>query len=143
MPSFRKSVIVAHPAEVLFELVDRFEAYPEFLPGVKSAAVLSRDDRETRGRLGIDYKGFTSDIATVNRKVPGRSITLELLDGPFEHFEGLWTFKPLGEGGCRVELQVDYRFAGRAMQLLLTPIFGRVVQTVVDRFVARADEESK
>jgi ribosome-associated toxin RatA of RatAB toxin-antitoxin module len=140
MPSVRKSVIVPHAAEVMFDLVDDFERYPEFLPWCSSAKVLERDGKLTRGRLGIDFRGFRSEITTVNVRKPGRSISLELVDGPFEKFEGLWTFTPLGKDGSRVELAVDYTFASGTLQALMAPVFGHITGTLVERFVQRAGE---
>jgi ribosome-associated toxin RatA of RatAB toxin-antitoxin module len=140
MPAARKSVIVPHRAEVMFDLVDDFERYPEFLPWCRSATLLERTPEITRGRLGIDFRGFTSEITTRNRKVPGRSMTLELVDGPFERFEGLWTFTPLGDTGSRVELAVDYTFASGVLQALVAPVFSHITGTLVERFVQRANE---
>lgn len=140
MPSVHKSVIVPHAAQTMFDLVDDFERYPEFLPWCRSARVLERKGHVTRGKLGIDFRGFTSEITTVNRAKPGESIALELVDGPFERFEGLWTFKALGEEGSRVALAVDYTFASGTLQVLMAPVFGHITGTLVERFVERADE---
>ena len=139
MPSVRKSVIVAHPASAMFELVDRCEHYPEFLPWCAGAEVLERDERITRGRLHIDYHGLKSRIGTLNRKEPPWSMTLEFVEGPFERFAGLWTFRPLGEEGCRVELAVDYTFASGTLEAVMGPVFNHIVGTLVERFVERAD----
>jgi ribosome-associated toxin RatA of RatAB toxin-antitoxin module len=136
----RKSVIVTHPAETMYELVDDFERYPHFLPWCRSATMLEREGDVTRGRLGIDVAGFKGDIVTVNRAVPGRSIALELVEGPFESFKGLWTFSPLGDTGSRVTLAVEYKFASGALQAVTAPMFGRITGMLVERFVARAEE---
>ena len=143
MPSVRKSVIVPHSAEAMFELVDRCERYPEFLPWCAGAEVLERDESVTRGRLDIDYHGIRSRIGTVNRKEPPRSMTLEFVEGPFERFAGLWTFRPLGETGCRVELAVDYAFSSGALEAVMGPVFNHIVGTLVERFVERADEVAR
>ena len=142
MPTVRKTVIVPHPAEAMYALVADFERYPEFLPGCRQARVLERHPREVKGVLVIDYRGFRSEIATRNRMVRGESITLELLDGPFERFEGHWRFEPLGDEGSRVSLDVEYTFSSGAVQALMAPVFGHITGTLVERFVARADEEA-
>ena len=140
MTAVRKSVIVPHSAQVMYELVEDFERYPEFLPWCKSATVLERKDGVTRGRLGIDFRGFKGEIVTVNRAVAGRSIALELAEGPFEAFKGLWTFSPLGDTGSRVTLAVDYTFASGALQAVMAPVFGHITGTLVEHFVQRAEE---
>ena len=139
MPTVRKSVIVAAPREDLFDLVDGVERYPEFLPWCSGAEVYERDERVTRARICIDYHGLASHIETRNEKErPGR-IALEFVDGPFREFHGAWSFTALGEAGCRAELALDYAFANRALEGLLGPVFGHIIETLVDRFVARAE----
>ena len=143
MTTVRKSVIVPHAAPEMYALVAHFERYPEFLPWCKEARVLERHPHEVKGMLRIDYRGFRSEVATRNRLTPGKSISLELLDGPFESFHGLWRFEPLGDEGSRVSLDVDYTFSSGAVQVLMAPVFGHITGTLVDRFVARADEVAK
>ena len=139
MTTVAKSVIVPHPAERMFELVDGVESYPDFLPWCSGSKVLERTDRITRARLDIDYHGLKSHFTTVNRKHAPRSMDLDLVEGPFERLKGKWTFTPLGEEGSRVELKVDYELSSRSMDRLLAPVFGHIMETLVDRFVARAE----
>lgn len=139
MPVVRKSVIVPHSCATMFELVDRVEAYPQFLPWCSGAELLERSDAVTSARIGIDYHGLKSHIATCNRKRPPHGMQLEFLDGPFERFGGEWSFSPLGEDGCRVELMLEYAFSSRTLEAVLGPVFGHITETLVDRFVARAD----
>ena len=40
---------------------------------------------------------------------------------------------------CRVEFALDYSFSNAAMTALLGPVFGHIMETLVDRFVARAE----
>ena len=139
MPTVRKSVIVARPREALFALVDDVERYPEFLPWCSGAEVYERDERVTRARICIDYHGLQSHIETRNEKQPPGRIALEFVDGPFREFHGAWTFTALGAEGCRVEFALDYAFANRALEGLVGPVFGHIVEILVDRFVARAE----
>jgi ribosome-associated toxin RatA of RatAB toxin-antitoxin module len=140
MPSVHKSVIVPHAARAMFDLVDHCEDYPEFLPWCSGATVAQRTATITRGELEIDFRGFRGRIATVNHKRAPHEIRMELVDGPFESFEGRWKFTSIGEKGSRVELQIDYTFASGVLQALMAPVFGHITETFVDRFVARADE---
>jgi ribosome-associated toxin RatA of RatAB toxin-antitoxin module len=138
MTTIRKSVIVPHACRAMFDLVERCERYPEFLPWCSGAEVFERTDKITRARLDIDYHGLKSHISTVNRKHAPRRIGLEFVDGPFDSFKGEWTFAALGKQGCRVELAVDYDFRNVAIETLLGPVFGHILGTLVERFVERA-----
>jgi ribosome-associated toxin RatA of RatAB toxin-antitoxin module len=138
MPTVTKSVIVPHTAERMFDLVDGVEDYPDFLPWCSGTRVIERTREATRARLDIDYHGLRSHFTTRNVKHPPRRMDIELEEGPFDRLEGQWRFTPLGEEGCRVELSVDYELASSAMALVLAPVFGHIMETLVDRFVARA-----
>jgi ribosome-associated toxin RatA of RatAB toxin-antitoxin module len=139
MPTVLKSVIVAKPARTMFDLVEDVESYPGFLPWCSGVQVFERTAGITRARIDIDYHGLTSHFSTLNRKDAPRRIDLAFVEGPFEALEGHWSFAPLGTDGCRVELALDYTFSNAAMATLLAPVFGHVIETLVDRFVARAE----
>ena len=40
---------------------------------------------------------------------------MQLVDGPFRHLSGTWNFLPLGEGGCKVSLALDFDYSGVLM----------------------------
>jgi ribosome-associated toxin RatA of RatAB toxin-antitoxin module len=139
MPSVARKVIVDHSAESMFALVDGVEAYPEFLPWCSSVQVFGRTPTETHARIDIDFHGLKSHVATRNRNIPPEWIHLELADGPFERLAGHWHIRPLGTAGCAVEFAMDYAFSSRALESVMGPVFGHIVQTLVERFVERAD----
>jgi ribosome-associated toxin RatA of RatAB toxin-antitoxin module len=139
MPTVRKSVIVDRPAPRMFELVEDVESYPEFLPWCAGTEVFERTPEITMARLDIDYHGLTSHIATRNLKRPPEGMVLEFVEGPFERFRGHWRFVALGEDGCRVEFALDYAFSNVALEAVLGPVFGHIIETLVDRFVERAE----
>jgi len=138
MTTVLKSVLVPHSAATMFALVDDVERYPEFLPWCPATQVLERTGEVTRARIDIGYHGLKTHITTLNRKLPPERMDLELVDGPFRRFQGRWRFEPLGEAGCRVELSLDYTFSNVATGVILRPVLGPVLESLVDRFVARA-----
>jgi len=139
MPTVRKSVIVDRPAHTMFELVDDVESYPHFLPWCAATEVYERTEEITVARLDIDYHGLTSHIATRNRKHAPERMVLDFVEGPFDRFKGHWRFVGLGEDGCRVEFALDYAFSNLALEAVLGPLFGHIIETLVERFVQRAE----
>lgn len=139
MPSVLKSVLVTRSAPDMFDLVDDVASYPRFLPWCSHAAVLERTSALTRARIDVDYHGLTSHFTTLNRKDPPLRMDLEFVEGPFERFFGHWSFTPLGDAGCRVEFALEYSFSNAAMSALLAPVFGHIIETLVERFVARGE----
>ena len=139
MATVLKSVLVPHSASTMFALVDDVERYPEFLPWCPAAQLIERTGEVTRARIDIGYHGLVSHISTVNRKRAPERMDLELVEGPFDEFHGHWRFLSLGEAGCRVELSLDYALSNAAADAVLRPVLGHILETLVDRFVARAE----
>jgi len=139
MPTVRKSVLVAQAAETMFALVEEVERYPEFLPWCTSTQVYERTSHTIRARLDIAYRGLRTHVTTRNEVEAPHRMTLELVDGPFERFDGEWRFTPLGEAGCRVDFTLDYRLVGGPLDILMSRFFDHVADTLVERFVERAD----
>lgn len=140
MARVEKSVLVAHPPERMFELVDRVEDYPMFLPWCGGTELKLRDEDHTVATIHIAYMGIRQSFTTENRKVRPRTMRIKLQEGPFAELEGDWQFLPLGEDACKVEFRLHYVFSSRLLESLLTPVFSHITNTFVDAFVRRADE---
>jgi len=139
MPSIRRSVLVAHSADAMFDLVDRVEDYPQFLPWCGGSEVLARDAHITRARVDIDFRGLKQSFTTENLKVTGESMQLRLVEGPFSALQGSWTFQKLSPAASKVILELEYTFGNIALERVVGPVFAVITETMVDRFVARAD----
>ena len=140
MARVEKSVLVAHPPERMFELVDRVEDYPMFLPWCGGTELKLRDEDHTVATIHIAYMGIRQSFTTENRKVRPQTMRIKLQEGPFAELEGDWLFLPLGEDACKVEFRLHYVFSSRILESLLTPVFSHITNTFVDAFVRRADE---
>jgi ribosome-associated toxin RatA of RatAB toxin-antitoxin module len=138
MPEVHKSVLVAHPAQRMFALVDAVEKYPEFLPWCGGTEVVYRDARITRATIQINYRGIRQSLTTENAKIEPQSMQIRLVEGPFSALEGSWRFTGLGGEGCKVELRLRYEFASRMLEKLIGPVFGYIANNLVDAFVKRA-----
>ena len=88
--------------------------------------------------LAIARSGVSQRFTTRNLMRPVDSVTLELVEGPFEHFVGQWQFMALADDACKVSLEMDFEYAGRLMRRALGPVFNRSADTLVDAFCARA-----
>jgi len=135
----RRSVLVAHPAERMFDLIEAAEFYPAFLPWCAGAVVLQRDDALVVARLQVAYLGARFEFTTRNPKRRPEFMAIGLEEGPFRRFEGSWHLKPLSSWGCRIEFALSYDFANSVMGSLASPVFHRIADTMVDAFIQRAD----
>jgi ribosome-associated toxin RatA of RatAB toxin-antitoxin module len=140
MARVEKSVLVAHPPECMFELVDRVEDYPDFLPWCGGTELILRDDQRTVATIHIAYLGIRQSFTTENLKTHPREMRISLQDGPFAELEGDWSFFPLGDDACKIEFRLQYVFSSRVLETILAPVFSHITNTFVDAFVRRADE---
>ena len=124
----------------MFELVDRVELYPQFLPWCGGARVLGQGENRKTARLDIDYHGVRAHFTTDNVNDRPASIVVTLKDGPFRHLHGEWRFRALGEHGCKVEFALAYEFATDLLDKVIGPVFSHIANTFIDAFVKRAEQ---
>ena len=134
-----KSVLVPYSAPQMFDLVDHFELYPEFLPWCAGARVIEHTGDRKTARIDIDYHGVRAHFTTDNLNRPPESIVITLKDGPFRHLHGEWKFRALGEHGCKIEFELAYEFATHLLDRAIGPVFGHIAATFIDAFVRRAE----
>ena len=140
MATVRKTVLVLHSAEQMYELVRDVSAYPQFLPWCGGVDVHESSAESMRATLRIDFKGVRQSFTTANTQIPGRAIDMQLVDGPFTKFQGHWRFVPLQDGeACQIDFALEYHFASRLVEAVIGPVFHHIVNTFVDAFVRRAD----
>jgi len=139
MSVVEKNVLVTHTPAQMFALVDDVPHYPRFLPWCGKAEVHSRDGAEMVASLTIDYLKIRQHFTTRNSNVVDRQITMELVEGPFRHLEGVWQFHPVGDFGCKIEFRLTYEFSSKILEKLIGPVFGHISGTLVDAFIKEAD----
>ena len=105
MALVEKSVLIGQSAERMFELVDRCEDYPAFLPWCSQTAVNYRDVTKTVATLHVNYQGVKTAFTTENHKEAPHSMRIRLVDGPFRRLEGAWYFRRLAETACKIEFR--------------------------------------
>jgi hypothetical protein len=72
--------------------------------------------------LHIDYLKIRQHFTTRNTLRDGESILMELVEGPFQHLQGLWQFTPLGDFGCKVEFSLRYEFSSKLLEKVIGPV---------------------
>ena len=69
MTHIKRSALLPFPAERLFDLVNRVEHYPEFLPWCSKAEILDESDEQMRARLTVGKAGLNQSFTTRNELV--------------------------------------------------------------------------
>lgn len=150
MKQVKKSVLLWYSAEEMHRLVTTVPDYPKFLPWCERAEVLETHENGMTARLHLAYHGVRHAFTTRNVHQGTESVTVTLVDGPFSQLDGVWRFVPLAAPGgadavaaaraCRVELDLRYAFSGRTLEAVISPVFDRIANTLVDSFVKRAEQ---
>ncbi len=124
----------------MFDLVDRVEDYPKFLPWCGGTEVSRENDEQLVATILIDYRGLKQRFTTANTQRPPEVISMRLRDGPFSRLEGEWRFLALRAGACKVDFALEYAFAGGILGRALAPVFDTIARSFIDAFVRRADQ---
>jgi ribosome-associated toxin RatA of RatAB toxin-antitoxin module len=140
MARVEKSVLVAYSAAQMFELVDRIEDYPRFLPWCARTDVASRSEASVVATVHIDYHHLKQSFTTENLRRDPQLIQMRLKEGPFSHLEGSWQFHGLAPDACKVEFQLHYEFSSRLIENVVSPVFSYIAGNLVQAFVERAEK---
>ena len=156
MIEIARSCLLLVPSSAAYSVVADIERYPDFLPACESVKVLSREqdspDAECSGaerigveRIGVERidaevvaskAGANFTFVTRNTGVLNESVSVALIEGPFDALEGEWHFKALGEEGCRVDFRLSFAASG-LLSRLINPIAHSVADRMVDAFSHR------
>ena len=138
MIQIRRSALVRHSPQRMFDLVNDVAAYPRRFAWCSDSAILDEAENRMTARLDVRLGALTQSFTTRNSLAPPGRIGLELVEGPFRTLQGQWTFLALGDSGCKVALALDFDYAG-LMAPVLRSGFQRLADRMVDEFCAEAD----
>ncbi len=138
MIKIRRSALVRHSAEQMFDLVNDVQAYPKRFSWSAGAQVLASDEQSVTARLELRMVGLTQAFTTRNVLERPERITMNLVEGPFRQLTGIWTFTALGTQGCKVALSLDFEFSGRLLGSALRLGFQAIADRLVDDFCSEA-----
>ena len=149
MKHVKRSVLLWYSPREMYDLVVGVEQYPSFLPWCAQADVVERHDDGMTARLTLAKGGLRHAFTTRNRHRAGQEVRVALVDGPFSELEGTWLFLPVARPGsagdadataCRIEFDLRYAFTNAPLEALVSPVFDRIANTLVDSFVQRAEQ---
>ncbi len=137
----RHTLLVAQPAERVYDVVADVERYPGFVPWCEQARVVERTDERyvTEMRIAIRRVGFALTTHTFTRRP--ESIAVRLQEGPFRSLELDWNFTALTADACRVAFSLSYELSPVLEGPLSTAVAERASRRIIDAFISRADHD--
>lgn len=139
MPFIQHSLEVPYNVSEMYKLVNHIEKYSEFLPWCTESQIISQDEDSIQARLTLTGGGLSKSFTTSNRLQKNKLIEISLIDGPFKHLEGYWSFET-SPRGSRINLNLEFEFSTRLLALAFSPIFEKVANTLVQAFSERAKQ---
>ncbi|MCF7821249.1 MAG: type II toxin-antitoxin system RatA family toxin [Mariprofundaceae bacterium] len=137
MHSFEETRILPCNAKDMYSAVMDIEAYPDFLPWVADAKILTRESDTLSAELVAELAGVRYSFKTVDRFMPGKLVEIRLQDGPFRFLESLWSFEQLGEDSCSVHFSIEFEFKNMMLDMVASPVFSAVCKSMVHAFEKR------
>jgi ribosome-associated toxin RatA of RatAB toxin-antitoxin module len=141
MLKINRSVISPYTQEQMYNLVADIKNYKNYLPWCPSSQIIKVIDPKTLiARVDISYLKVKTHFTTQNHYTPYSRIDMNLVDGPFKHLQGHWTFTPLGTKGCKVSFNLDYKFSNIILEKIIGSVFELVIKSIIERFMLKAHE---
>ncbi|MBU2917108.1 MAG: ribosome-associated toxin RatA of RatAB toxin-antitoxin module [Psychrosphaera sp.] len=140
MANISRSALVMYSCEQMYKLVDDIDLYPQFIPNCADAKRIQTSDNTVEGSLLISSVGISKWFTTKNQLTANKEISMQLINGPFKHLTGVWKFIELDQFACKVELELDFEFSSKMIELAFGGIFNNVVANMVSAFTQRAKQ---
>lgn len=131
-------MLVPYSAEQMYQLVDRIEDYPNFLPWCGGIDVHEHTETILDATLHIHFLGIKSKFRTRDLLGDNR-IDISLVDGPFRSLIGHWVFLPLAADACKIEFSLEYDFSSTMLEKIIGPVFEKISKSFADSFIAEAE----
>ncbi|MBE9561410.1 MAG: type II toxin-antitoxin system RatA family toxin [Proteobacteria bacterium] len=135
-----KTALVPYTANEMFTLVNEIADYPSFLPWCKSVIVHSKTETNIVATIKMGGAGMEKSFTTDNIITPNERIEIHLQKGPFSHLQGHWSFHKLGEDGCKISMQMEFKISNPILRISLEPMFTKITNRLIDTFVERANQ---
>jgi coenzyme Q-binding protein COQ10 len=152
MHFFQQTKILPYNKSELFDLVLEVESYPQFVPGCKTARIISQEQSAEQqviiAELTIEVKGFLEKYQSriISRVIEGAApdaavytIDAEAISGPFRYLNNSWRFSG-GDGNTQLEFMIRFEFKSFLLNQLLGLFFKQAAQQMIAAFEKRAQE---
>lgn len=142
MSNFTEKKILPFSCEQLFDLVADVESYPDFLPWIISAQISPSQNHEDHfsflADLTVGYKFMKYPYKCRVHLWPPQQISIEYLEGPFQHLSNEWSFRKVTEKLTELSFFMEFQLKTIPLQSLLTPLLNDVTQHMTSAFEKRA-----
>ena len=138
MPGAQKSIRVAVDPETFFQVITDYEAYPDILPDMEFAEIISREDGVTTARFTINLiKRVSYTLRLVER--PYEGLSWSLVEGPFKLNSGSWKLEALDDGRTLAHYTVEVKVGVFVPSSITNRLVGKPLPALLEAFKRRAE----
>jgi len=137
MPTVENSIWIRADLDRVYAVARDTEAFPEFMPDVKSIRVLERSDDGRR--MVVEWVGIIPEFKTTVKWVEEdlwddaeHTCAFRFVSGDFKEYHGLWRFTPEGDG-TRFDSSVTYEYEIPLIGPLIKGVILKKMRENVDR----------
>lgn len=140
MAIVQSSVEINGPLEQVYALAKNIEAFPEFMPDLKSVKVVERS--EDGSKVVSDWVGIVKEFKTFVRWTEedlwddaAHTCTFSLVKGDYSKYSGFWKFTDLG-GKTRFDSEIEVEYDVPLIGALIKGLIAKKMKENVDNMLA-------
>ncbi|MBI2068142.1 MAG: SRPBCC family protein [Deltaproteobacteria bacterium] len=138
MTQASETIFIEAPAKTVYDIIMDFEKYPDFLPDVKEASLLSKKGNS----LEVEFEIQVIKKINYSLKVsgtPGKKVAWSLLKGDFfKKNDGGWSLKEKN-GKTEATYSVDIDFGIFVPSMITSKLIGSNLPGMLRRFKERIE----
>ncbi len=141
---------VPYSPEQMFDLVADVAAYQEFIPWIKSVRIRKRKetqpgDEQFEADMAVSFTVFRESYTSLVKTSKGDAdnparVDAQAINGPFNKLITRYAFRPVEDGACEMELEIDFAFRNRILQRAAGAAFDLALRKVAAAFEDRAKD---
>jgi len=145
MPEIVNKKLLPYSIDKLYDIIIDVERYPEFIPWFKKIKITSSTDSIIISDVTIEFM-FIKDnyTSTAELQKPSRvrgetiaSVRIAMIEGPFDHFNTIWSLKAVDRDSCLVDFKCDFSFNNKLYDNIALVALRPMNKRIIDAFVKR------
>lgn len=141
MPHIKQQACVPHDCACMYQLVNRLEDYPSFVPHCSDAKVLYHETpHDLHAYMAFQGYGISTHLITHNHLTNNQSIHMHLLEGPLRALHGVWLFEERPHNHCLISLSLQFEFKKRTFDWLFQKLITHLMHEQLQAFCQRAKQ---
>lgn len=140
MAVIKSSVEIDGPLERVYALAKDIEAFPEFMPDLKSVSIVDRS--EDGSRIVSDWVGTVKEFKLTVKWTEediwdheAGTCTFTLVKGDYSKYSGFWKFTDLG-GKTRFDSEIEVEYDVPLIGGLIKGLIAKLMKQNVDSMLA-------